>query len=352
MIFQFSSGGMSNLLYYCALKERVETLENEPNQVLLRIYGPSYSDTEFQLEVFRQLASEKLGPSLYGTFQEGRLEEYLPSSPLKLEELMSNEISAVIARKIAQVHNLDVKSLPKASKDWLLDNLNHHNDFILRSKTIPPPFGDATLDSTKKIALNLMSIDFKSEIDYISNLINELDAPLVFSHNDLHQNNILLLHSAENSTLDEDRIVLIDFEYCSYNYRMFDIANYLSEWCFDYNGDKYPHFNASMSRFPSEEKQLQVLKHYDNHIKTINSSKKPSPSSTSSINGYSESKDDIDILLDEMQPFLMASNLFWAVWAIHSAYTSKIKFGYWVSFKIRIAETLEDIYILNILIQL
>lgn len=77
----------------------------------------------------------------------------------------------------------------------------------------------------------------------LKNLIHKLETPLVFSHNDLHQNNIILLHSNdEHNNLKNDiqricqdlsilsienRIVLINFEYFNYNYRTFDFANHL-----------------------------------------------------------------------------------------------------------------------------
>jgi choline/ethanolamine kinase len=46
---------------------------------------------------------------------------------------------------------------------------------------------------------------------------------LVFCHNDLNQLNIFL-------TPQKDReVVLIDYDYCSYNYATYDIANFLNE---------------------------------------------------------------------------------------------------------------------------
>lgn len=73
---------MTNLLFHCALAKDVETsYKEEPREVLVRIYGPSHGDTERQLEIFKQLASEQLGPKLFAIFQGGRLEEYLPSNP-------------------------------------------------------------------------------------------------------------------------------------------------------------------------------------------------------------------------------------------------------------------------------
>lgn len=253
---------MTNLLYRCALFQSVKIYQAEPREVLLRLYGPTHSDTDIQLEIFNQRALEKLGPNLYGTFNEGCLEEYLPPEPLNWAELTDNAISAAVARKIAAIHKLNVQSLVEEF-NWLINKYNHFNDFLEKSvKRAVPKFSEDTLESTKLVALFMIEIDFKPEIEYLSKLFRNSKAPLVFSHNDLHQNNILLLTKLDKDQDLDDRIVLIDFEYCSYNYRSFDNANHLSEWCFDYNTDEYPYFTYSAERFPSEENQRRFLANY------------------------------------------------------------------------------------------
>lgn len=312
---------MTNLLYLCSLDHSIKTEKNEPRQALLRIYGQPRGDIEDQLEIFNQLANANLGPRLYSSFDEGRLEEYFPSNPLSWTELTDDNISKVIAKKIAAIHKLNVRCLDR-NTDWLLDKYNYYNQFIESSRSIPIEFSDDTTDSTKAIARQMMAIDFKLEIEYLSKLFEASKAQVVFSHNDLHQNNIILLHDSDNDLYN--RIVLIDFEYCSYNYRTFDIANHLSEWCFDYNGDDYPYFTASIEKFPSETKQRQFLAEYISELESNNQD------ISSAISDPSLSQvDRLESLYNEMQPFFMGSNLLWAIWAIRGARKSKIKFGYW-----------------------
>lgn len=323
---------MTNLLYRCILNDSVQIYQDEPRQVLLRIYGHSQQqgDMRAQLEIFNQLATSKLGPRLHSSFNGGRLEEYLPSSPLTWAELTDVSISRVIAKKIAAIHKLHVQSLDKNS-NWLLEKYNQYNNFFESTRDIPIEFSGDTMESTRKIATELMAIDFKPEIELLAGLFKSSKAPFVFSHNDLHQNNIILLHGTDNDL--DNRIVLIDFEYCGYNYRTFDIANHLSEWCFDYNGDDYPNFTASLDRFPSEERQRQFLADYLSEM---------GPECKDHFGGQSLSESDrIEILFDEMQSLFMASNLLWCIWAINGARTSKIKFGYW-----EMAKYKWDIYLL------
>lgn len=385
---------MSNVLYRCKLKNskisdniRIniknnnnEILHDEPNDVLLRFYGPAHSDTEKQLEVFRKLADENLGPKLYAEFEGGRFEEYLPSCPLTRNQMLSDHVSCVIAKKLASIHQLDLVSCLGKNTNWLIDQYKEYYGFLINIRNNDVPSFQNCSESTKKLAFTMIhEIDYNNEILYLSNLFKQSKAPLVFSHNDLHQNNIVMLendslepsvtHDAnnqnvknnvifqnddhhhrlddslidENSSLDcdnddhlgiNDRIVLIDFEYCSYNFRTFDMANHLSEWCFDYNAQEYPYFKCFKESFPSIERQRQFLKHYVEQLLTIMVIDEDHDKRLSSINNCNEQNDSnqiIESLVEEMQPFLMGSNFLWTLWAIKSACTSKIKFGYWVS---------------------
>lgn len=396
---------MSNLLYRCAITNPkvINSLGlNEFHEALLRLYGPAHKDTEIQLEIFKKLAQENLGPKLYAVFDGGRLEEFLPSTSLTNEEMLQTDISAVIATKLALVHKLQFDCLDKRP-NWLVDMYSQQYDFILNirndrgkleSRGGDPlsniPLQPDVLPSTKVLANQLLDMDFGPEIEFMTKLLNQLKGPVVFSHNDLHQNNIILLHKA--NVLDsqteakgasfDDRIVLIDFEYSSYNYRTFDLGNHLGEWCFDYNEDKYPYFKLLKENYPTDERQRQFLRHYlglearppaleidaqNDKQTTTNGNKR-----AEAINGNGCGHDDengkeidddnssklattettaiktdkshlgqeiiqndennlVEQLFNEMQPFLMASNLLWAMWAIQSACTSKINFGYWVS---------------------
>lgn len=203
-----------------------------------------------------------------------------------------------------------------------------------------------------------MKINFKEEINFLHQVFQNSKSPKVFSHNDLHQGNILYAeHSNRRPTLEE-RIVFIDFEYCSYNYRAYDIANHFSEWSFEYGTSEYPHFTYFQDKFPSLEEQKHFIHHYLKHIHRLrrgsNGSSLPLSnnvgnngeiliSQSNSQNGYrhtnqmvtmngksaSSLKKEEDALLDEIEPFFMAVNLFWTLWCIRQAQSSKIKFGYW-----------------------
>lgn len=335
------SGGMTNILYRCSLKPTVPVHSNEPKQVLLRIYGPSKGDVTVELEIFNQLAKAGLGPRLISAFEGGRFEEYLASDALKWNEMTDDSVARAMAHKIAAIHKLEVNSLDKRS-NWLIDKYREYVSFIESLGDLPIVFGDYIPDSSRKKALNLVSTNFRKDMDFLEETFAKTQKSLVFSHNDLHQNNIVLMH--DNSLSLEDRIVLIDFEYSSYNYRTFDIANHLSEYCFDYNQyDEYPYFDFSLDRFPSANKQKEFL---GNYIDGLQKQQQNNNNSYNIPNGETFSglsnEAMVELLYDEMQACLMACNFLWAVWAINSALTSKIQFGYW-----DMAQSKYDCYLLT-----
>ncbi len=68
----------------------------------------------------------------------------------------------------------------------------------------------------------MMSLVSESEIKFVINNLPKNEKSVVFSHNDLLANNILICEPGKV-------IKFIDFEYSCYNFRTFDIGNYFVE---------------------------------------------------------------------------------------------------------------------------
>lgn len=78
----------------------------------------------------------------------------------------------------------------------------------------------------------------------------------MFCHNDLQEGNILM---KENEHSGCRSLCLIDYEYCAYNYRGFDIANHFIEWTYDYTSAIYPHFTVNRELFPTKDQQVNIV---------------------------------------------------------------------------------------------
>ena len=102
--------------------------------------------------------------------------------------------------------------------------------------------------------------------------IAAVNSPIVFSHNDLQGGNILRSQVPEKTELNgekplsiteaEKKLTVIDFEFCSYNFRAFDIANHWAEWMYDYTLEESPYYTIKREKYPSKEQQVAIHYHY------------------------------------------------------------------------------------------
>ncbi|XP_046719796.1 choline/ethanolamine kinase isoform X2 [Silurus meridionalis] len=290
------SGGLSNLLYKCSLPDHVNPIDAEPSPVLLRIYGAILQGVDSLVSesvMFAILAERKLGPRLYGIFPEGRLEEYLPSKRLCTEQLQHPGISAVIANKMARFHRM-VMPFNKEPK-WLFTTMERYMEQIGTITFVR----EAHIKKFKK----LMKYDLPAELVNLRALLEETPSPVVFCHNDVQEG-----HNQDSS----DQLMLIDFEYSSYNYRGFDFGNHFCEWVYDYTYDKWPFYKANLENYPNREQQLHFFRNYlfENEDTAHDNQAK------------------MEQMIIEANRFALASHFFWGLWSIIQARISKIEFGY------------------------
>lgn len=115
----------------------------------------------------------------------------------------------------------------------------------------------------------------------------------ILSHNDLLSGNILYLSKSKE-------IKFVDFEYGTYSYRGFDIANHFNEISgFDCNYKKWD---------PSKEAKLRWLKIYKS--------------------GPEESEKFWDEALRVINDFILVDHFFWGLWGVVQAKHSPIDFDF------------------------
>ncbi|XP_023664648.1 choline/ethanolamine kinase [Paramormyrops kingsleyae] len=307
--FQISivSGGLSNLLYLCSLPDGVATTDGEPGQVLLRVYGAILQGVDslvLESVMFAILAERALGPRLYGIFPEGRLEQYVPSKRLRTEQLRIPELSAEIAVKMARFHRM-VMPFNKEPK-WLFGTIDRYMDQILKLSFVREAH-------VKKFS-KLMKYNLQQELESLRTLLMDTPSPVVFCHNDVQEGNILMLDNRTASSTE--RLMLIDFEYSSYNYRGFDFGNHFCEWVYDYTYDQWPFFKAELENYPSREQQLHFFRSYlSENSEYLNSTKED------------QARIEEAMIL-ETNRYALASHFLWGLWSIIQAKISTIEFGY------------------------
>ncbi|KAK1887185.1 Choline kinase alpha [Dissostichus eleginoides] len=306
--FQISivSGGLSNLLYLCCLPDHVPAVADEPRVVLLRVYGAILQGVDslvLESVMFAILAERTLGPKLYGIFPQGRLEQYFPNTRMRTDQLPDPAISAEIATKVACFHEMSMPFNKEPS--WLFGTIDKYMDQVMKLNFVR----EAHVKKYKK----LMKLDLPAELENLRALLAETKSPVVFCHNDVTEGNILILEDKDPNTTD--RLMLIDFEYSSYNYRGFDFGNHFCEWMYDYTYNQWPFYKATQENYPTREQQLHFIRAY-----------------LAQQRGHSDiSKDQTqeeEAMIIEANRYALASHFLWGLWSIIQAKISKIEFGY------------------------
>nr|XP_055126416.1 choline kinase alpha isoform X9 [Symphalangus syndactylus] len=282
-------GGLSNMLFQCSLPDTTATLGDEPRKVLLRLYGA----------ILQMRSCNKEGS------EQAQKENEFQSRRLDTEELSLPDISAEIAEKMATFHGMKMP-FNKEPK-WLFGTMEKYLKEVLRIKF--------TEESRIKKLHKLLSYNLPLELENLRSLLESTPSPVVFCHNDCQEGNILLLEGRENS--EKQKLMLIDFEYSSYNYRGFDIGNHFCEWIYDYSYEKYPFFRANIRKYPTKKQQLHFISSY-------------LPAFQNDFENLSTEEKSIieEEMLLEVNRFALASHFLWGLWSIVQAKISSIEFGY------------------------
>ncbi|KAD3337843.1 hypothetical protein E3N88_33364 [Mikania micrantha] len=199
-------------------------------------------------------------------------------------DLRDPDISALIASKLKEFHDLD---MPGAKKALVWDRLR---EWLNAAKSM--------CSAEETGALRLDAIEEEIEILY---KCLASDQHIAFCHNDLQYGNIMI---------DEDTrsITIIDYEYACYNPFMFDIANHFCEMAADYHTET-PHA-LEYSKYPDLEERRRFLQVY------------------LSSSGNHPINLDINNILEEVEKYTLASHLLWGLWGVISEHVNEIDFDY------------------------
>ncbi|XP_078076796.1 choline kinase alpha isoform X2 [Mustelus asterias] len=308
--FQISiiRGGLSNLLFQCSLPDTKSCVKDEPRCVLLRLYGAILQGADamvLESVMFAILAERSLGPKLYGIFPQGRLEQFIASRKLETRELAIPSISAEIAKKMATFHRMTMPFNKEPT--WLFCTMEKYLQQVMRISF--------TRESHVRVFHKLLSYNLPQEMEKLRSLLQATPSPIVFCHNDCQEGNLLLLEHTENSS--DQKLMLIDFEYSSYNFRGFDFGNHFCEWMYDYNCDEYPFFKVDIKNYPSKAQQLHFIRVYSAEFQN----------EFDDLDDKQVAKME-DQMLEEINRYALASHFFWGLWSIIQARISAIEFGY------------------------
>ncbi|CAL2037500.1 unnamed protein product [Caenorhabditis brenneri] len=203
-------GGQSNHMFH---------VKASATPYLLRIHKEGQNQFSTDIVNFSIFSDRGLGPKLYGFFDGGRMEEFLPSKTLNPEDVLKPEISKEIGQSFSKYHAIEMPLSKRPHCFQIMrDSLKGYRELGGGDYNIFPT-NVTYADHPKTVSID----GLQNEIDKMEQWSNELFADtLVFCHNDLTCANILQLNST-------NQLVFIDWEYACYNFRGYDLAMHLSE---------------------------------------------------------------------------------------------------------------------------
>ena len=317
--------GLSNIIW----KVSSNNTHVSPSSIIYRKFGDAGAiiDREKENYIFHEMSRYGMGPSCYGFTDKVRIEEfYSDSRALSSKEINKKFMRRNLAKSLASFHRLKLEKLDQ--KPMFLK--------ILEDKSLTKIFEEklrktAFNDIEQKFLQEMQELLSEDEIYYLLELLPSSDESIVFSHNDLHAANVLLLNKT-------NRLVLIDYEYSAYNYRGYDIANLFNESIINYSYEQYPYYNIEEKNYPTDYDIVDFIKYYlfffkfgeDKSINEILILKDESLMKKH-IEAHDNLKNfnlEVEKIFDEVKVCAMLSHYYWILWAVIMSKNSDINFDY------------------------
>ena len=286
------TGGLTNSLFLLKIESNkdIASIPSNPTCCLLRVFANIWSQDEIAMNnlVTAVLAERGIGPKIYGILpgNQGRLEEFYESRQLHTSELVLHfDTIADMAGRF----NRQTLPIPK-NDNFLVNSMQRFLEKINSS----PIKVEANIQKIEELRSQL---DWKLEIQWIEGYLRSVGSPLLPCHNDLNETNFLLL--------TDGQLKLIDFEFCSYNYRGFELAQLYYECSITMTHPDYPYFKHTPGDYPTHEERRGFVTKYLNTFQP------------ESIHGEAE----IDCVVSEVEKMKLSVDLYWALWALAMAFT-------------------------------
>ncbi|KAH8153465.1 uncharacterized protein LAJ45_02278 [Morchella importuna] len=327
-----------------------------PAKLLLRIYGPQAShliDRDSELSILRRLARKRIGPRLFGTFENGRFEEFFPSRTLTREDIRNPETSRHIAKRLKELHEgieLEAKEIERGPIVW-----SNWDKWIPRVRGIMTKIEASDrkggpIAGTEWEKFETVVLKYRQWLEERYGGPEGVKRQLVFAHNDTQYGNILRLQAGGKSPLllpmnEHKQLVVIDFEYANANPPGFEFANHFCEWMSNYHGPDPPHV-IKENDYPNLEQQRNFIRAYvEHHLMGAYSTKTPPASNPDLVNldvrgvpsfnldartpamPYKEEEvarqrvveKEVDRLVEETLVWRSAAHAMWCAWGIIQA---------------------------------
>ncbi|EMD41615.1 hypothetical protein CERSUDRAFT_42288, partial [Gelatoporia subvermispora B] len=310
------SGSLTNDVFFVSCPAVPHT-----RTVLLRVYGPSSGaliSRPRELHTLHVLSSQyQIGPRVYGTFENGRVEEYFESTALTADDLRDKTISSWIGGRMAELHGVDVVAvegrLPPADGEenrWRVATEQNVESWLILARDV------LRLPAAPEAIREGLDLDtFEREWNQYVQWLHDYESShgpsrRVFSHNDTQYGNLLRLKTLKPGLPEHHSIIVVDFEYAGLNAAAFDIANHFHEWTANYHSST-PHL-LNPKVYPTGDQRRNFYRAYLKHDASGRTAD-DAPKSASS------DEEKLQTLEDQVRAWSPASHAMWSVWGVVQA---------------------------------
>ena len=257
----FYSGGWSSRLYLVEAISSNTDLSKSISQVtkfLIRLYGGKYHgpdeaesfvtlDKATQVLIYFKCGELGLGPKIYGVFNGGRLEEYIPSHTLTNSEVQDPEIQTQLMRKLVRFHHLQVPvtnrridMIEKPAERFLIYESERGRSYLCK---VCAHHGQSVED---------YAFDWRPELEWFRKIVPKVQSPDVLCTNDMNHMNCLIRDEPDQFG---EIVTLVDYELASMNPRGRDLGNHFIMW--EYKADE-----SESLVYPSEDVRKRIIAKY------------------------------------------------------------------------------------------
>lgn len=193
----------------------------------------------------------------------------------------------------------------RSSRENSIDSLS--NEFEESMTSFESDYGEDVVTSSRENDKNISGVVSgnrrKRPLQRVNSVSSDLDST----------RDSVISNTSEDC---DPELSIIDYEYCAYNYRGFDLANHFLEWTLDYTNSEYPYYFHRKSQYPTKQQRHEFIAAYLKRLSAFD------------CENAIPSQQDIDEVEDEVRVFSMVSHLFWTLWSVVNVHQN-IEFGYW-----------------------
>ncbi|CAG2121610.1 unnamed protein product, partial [Medioppia subpectinata] len=183
------TGGLTNQMYCCRIKSDGEESPQTavPREVAIRLYGRKNLITDGSggerlgdIIIGLMVSHNGLGPRVYGMFNGGQILAYYKHRHFGLADQNRPQLVRQVFEGLARIHAMDV---PVKRKHWFFTTAYNWYNIIENDPKTQTLVNELNLNALKTHSL-------KAELDFVKQLVDKCDSPLVFCHNDFRSVNI------------------------------------------------------------------------------------------------------------------------------------------------------------------